>query len=139
MSGVRAFRTPARPSQRDTRAVAGAAIAQSEHNQDILQRGVIPALSLAQKALAEERAARIEADTDAERRLWRHREDIDAAREAVGSVARAGEGLASSLDDLRKNFMALTVYVGQLRAHREAFDRLTLFGRLRWLLTGRVR
>ena len=122
MGAVSAFRTPARPSQRDVKAVAGAAIAQTEHVQDIIQRGIIPAITAAQGALEVEAIHREAGDAALDARLRVHRCDIDSLsydyRAADSALIRAHDAL---------------------RLRVEGFVGLTFLGRLRWLLTGKVR
>lgn len=116
--GAHAFRMPGHVSQRNVRAVAGAALAQTEHAQDVLQRGVIPALSHAQRALLEADIAREAGDAALDARLRVHRCDIDVLQRNISNDAE---------------------FALRIAEHVGAFHSLTFFGRLRWLLTGKVR
>lgn len=129
---AREFRTPARVSQRNVKAVAGAAIAQTQHAQDVLQRGVIPALAAFQQVTDAHRADILgleESRDDAERRLWRHRAELDDLRRDVDCVNNGLSAVDISHDARLVN----------LEAERRGFFALSFFGRLRWLLTGRVK
>lgn len=115
-----------------------------EHNGALFNEHVLPRLGTVEALTAAHRddlLAAEERSLDAERRLWRHRADINDLKISAGELRRdidcVNNGLATVEMELCDRLNALQAAI-DLHFDSHAAMRGSLLARLRWLFTGKV-